>query len=176
MCFTVARNFTDELSLGSSIKYVEELLDDYTYNNIMFDIGSFYETGFRNLNLAFVFQHLGPDVTSINTKFRSPMLFRLGASDNLFSNRFLKAKLLFALIHPTDGEDFFIIAQEISIFDKLFFRYGNKIENKIFGQSIGIGINDFETFNGLKVSIDYSILFMDYIFDNINIISVSLNR
>ena len=176
LCFTVARNFTDRLSLGSSIKYVEELLDDYTYNNIMFDIGSFYETGFRNLNLAFVFQHLGPDVTPINTKFRSPMLFRLGASDNLFSDRFLKAKLLFELIHPTDGEDFFIIAQEISIYDKLFFRYGNKIENKIFGQSIGIGINDFETFNGLKISIDYSILFMDYIFDNINIISVSLNR
>ena len=72
--------------------------------------------------------------------------------------------------HSYDGLD------EISIFDKLFFRYGNKIENKIFGQSIGIGINDFETFNGLKVSIDYSILFMDYIFDNINIISVSLNR
>lgn len=176
LCFTVARNFTDRLSLGSSIKYVEELLDDYAYNNIMFDIGSFYETGFRNFSLAFVFQHLGPDVTPINTKFRSPMLFRLGASDNLYANNLFKAKLLFELIHPTDDEDYFIIAQEISILDKLFFRYGNKIGNKQFGNSIGLGINDFETFNGLKISIDYSIIFMDYIFDNINIISVSLNR
>ena len=174
--FMIARNFTDKLSLGISLKYVEELLDNYKYNNFMFDIGSFYKTGFRNLNLAFVFQHLGPDITPVNTKFRSPMLFRLGVSDNIYNNKFLKIKLLFELIHPTDDEDYIIIAQELSIINKLSFRYGNKIGDELFDQSIGLGIIDFNMFYGYKVSIDYSIIFLDYIFDNINMISITLNR
>lgn len=173
---TIARNFTDKLSLGAHIKYVEELLDDYKYSNFMVDIGSFYKTGFRNLNLAFVFQHLGPDITPINTKFRSPMLFRLGASDDIFRNDFLKMKLLFELIHPTDDEDYFTIAQELSISNKFILRYGNKIGEELLGQSVGIGIANFNMFYDFKVSIDYSILFLNYIFDDINLISISLNR
>ena len=59
----------------------EENIDNYSYSNVLFDFGSNYETGFRDLNIAFVFQHIGPDVTPIDTKFRSPLMFRIGMSD-----------------------------------------------------------------------------------------------
>ena len=57
--FSIARSFTDKLSLGLQLKYVEEILDNYKFTNLMVDVGSLYRTGFRDITIAFILQHFG---------------------------------------------------------------------------------------------------------------------
>ncbi len=172
----LARNFTDKLSLGMQLKYVEENLDNYNYGNIMFDFGSNYETGFRDLNIAFVFQHIGPDITPLDTKFRSPLMFRIGASDYIFNINSLKFITMIELVHPTDNEDYVIFAQDIELLKKINFRFGSKVKETIFGYSFGLGLVDANISGNNRMSIDYAVVISNYLFKDIHSISVSFNR
>jgi hypothetical protein len=67
------------------VKYIQEKLDDYKLTNILFDVGTIYYTGFRQLTLGFSLQHFGPDMNLVNQDFRTPLLFRVSASDEVFS-------------------------------------------------------------------------------------------
>ena len=174
--FGLARNFTDKLSLGMQLKYVEERLDNYSYNNIMFDFGSNFKTGFRDIDLAFVFQHIGPDVTPLNTKFRSPLMFRIGASDYIFKSSLLNCLTIFELVHPTDSEDYIVIAQEYNYKNKLLFRIGNKLKKESLGLSLGFGIEELKLRGGNKVSLDYGILFAKDLFQDLHSFSISFNK
>ena len=172
----LARNFTDKLSLGMQLKYVEENLDNYNYGNVMFDFGSNYETGFRNLNIAFVFQHIGPDITPLDTKFRSPLMFRIGASDYIFSTKSLKLMTMIELVHPTDSEDYLIFAKDIELFKKINFRFGSKMKETIFGYSFGLGLLDVNISEKSSISIDYALVISSYVFKDLHSISISFNR
>ena len=66
----VAKKFTDKLTIGGQIKYVQEKLDDVTFNAILFDVGTIYFTGFRDLRLAFTLQHFGADQKIFDQKFK----------------------------------------------------------------------------------------------------------
>src|SRR5690606_23192726 len=81
---SAARRFTDRLAIGLQIKYVQEKLDEYSIDNILFDIGTIYYTGFRQLKLGFSLQHFGPDMKLVNQDFRTPLLFRVSAADEIF--------------------------------------------------------------------------------------------
>lgn len=172
----LARNFTDKLSLGMQLKYVEENIDNYSYSNVLFDFGSNYETGFRDLNIAFVFQHIGPDVTPIDTKFRSPLMFRIGMSDYVYRIESIKSMMIMELVHPTDSEDYLILAQDLELIEKINLRVGSKIKKSIFGHSFGFGIKDVNISGNNTISIDYSILMSNYVFKDFHSLSISLNR
>ena len=172
----LARNFTDKLSLGMQLKYVEENIDNYSYSNVLFDFGSNYETGFRDLNIAFVFQHIGPDVTPIDTKFRSPLMFRIGMSDYVYRIESIKSMMIIELVHPTDSEDYLILAQDLELLEKINLRMGSKIKKSIFGHSFGFGIKDVNISGNNTISIDYSILMSNYVFKDFHSLSISLNR
>ena len=163
-------------SLGMQLKYVEENIDNYSYSNVLFDFGSNYETGFRDLNIAFVFQHIGPDVTPIDTKFRSPLMFRIGMSDYVYRIESIKSMMIIELVHPTDSEDYLILAQDLELLEKINFRMGSKIKKSIFGHSFGFGIKDVNISGNNTISIDYSILLSNYVFKDFHSLSISLNR
>ena len=79
----VAKQISNHFKIGGQIKYVQETLDDQSFSNILFDIGALYNTGWRNLRLGFSIQHFGPDMKIIDKTFRTPLLFRLSATDDL---------------------------------------------------------------------------------------------
>ena len=151
------RNFTDKLSLGIQLKYVNEILDDYSFSNVMVDVGALYKTGFRNLALAFVFQHFGPDISPVNKKFRSPLLFKIGASDYLFkSNTSINAGL--------DG----------SVLNTLNLRIGNQYNRDLLNFSYGLGLNEIKMFGGIVFSMDYSFSTLNNIFSDIHRITFGI--
>ena len=82
----VARQFTDKLFIGGQIKYVQETLDTTSFDNFLFDIGTIYNTGWRNLRIGFALQHFGPDMNFVNKTVRTPLLFRMSAADDIFSS------------------------------------------------------------------------------------------
>ena len=174
--FSIARSFTDKLSLGLQLKYVEEILDNYKFTNLMVDVGSLYRTGFRDITIAFILQHFGPDITPIKMKFRSPLIFRIGISDMILKSRINSLKLMFEVFHPTDDEDYSVIGLEYALFEKLFFRVGNQIDSDLFGPSYGLGLYNISTLKNFNLSIDYGLLAPNKIFNDLHILSLTISR
>ncbi len=65
---TYAKKFTDKLSIGIQIKYLNEDLYSYSSDVIAFDVGSYYDTGWKGIRLAMSAQNLAGNVRWLSTK------------------------------------------------------------------------------------------------------------
>ena len=59
---TYSQAFTDKFSFGITGKFLREKLDEYDVNGFAFDIGSLYNTGWRNLTIGMALRNFGPDL------------------------------------------------------------------------------------------------------------------
>jgi hypothetical protein len=59
---TYASSFTDKFSFGLTGKYLRENLYIYNINSFSFDLGSMYNTGYRNVKIGMALRNFGPDV------------------------------------------------------------------------------------------------------------------
>ncbi|MGB5847159.1 MAG: PorV/PorQ family protein, partial [Ignavibacteriaceae bacterium] len=137
----VARQFTDKLFIGGQIKYVKETLDDKSFDNFLFDIGTIYNTGWRNLRLGFALQHFGPDMKFINKTVRTPLLFRMSAADDIISSDNFLATLMIELVHPTDNNEWLNIGSEFVLVNALSLRAGYRFNNDEGNFSAGAGVH-----------------------------------
>ncbi|MGD8778694.1 MAG: PorV/PorQ family protein [Ignavibacteria bacterium] len=169
----IARRFTDKLAIGGQVKYVHEKLDDYTADNILFDIGASYSTGWRNLRLAFSLQHFGPDMKFVDQTFRTPLLFRLSATDEIINLDDAALTLAFELVHPTDNEEWVNIGTELKLLNHFFLRSGYRLNVDEGKMSFGVG---FETpsFSYISTKFDYSFVKSEKVFNDIHRFTVSI--
>jgi len=58
----VAQTFTNKFSAGAGIKYLRENLYEYSVNSYSFDLGSTYNTGWKNLKIGMALRNFGPDI------------------------------------------------------------------------------------------------------------------
>lgn len=91
MGLSFAREFTDRLSIGVSVKYLQEKLYVYKADAVAYDVGTTYDTGFRGLRLAMSAQNFGPTVSwlahgSQEEGYDLPLTFRIGSSINVIDN------------------------------------------------------------------------------------------
>ena len=169
----IARKFTDKLSIGGQIKYVHEKLDDYSISNVLFDIGTLYYTGWRNLRLAFSLQHFGPDMKLVDQSFRTPLLFRLSATDELFDFKSAKMTLAAELVHPTDNYEWVSLGTEINLLDYFFIRSGYRFNVDEGKLSLGVGVIS-PSVSGVQTKFDYAFVKSEKVFDDIHRFTVSL--
>ena len=59
---TYANSFTDKFSFGLSAKYLRETLDEHAVHGVSVDLGSIYNTGWRNLTIGMALRNFGPDM------------------------------------------------------------------------------------------------------------------
>jgi hypothetical protein len=59
---TYANSFTEKFSFGLTVKYLREDLDEYAVNGISVDLGSIYNTGWKNLTIGMALRNFGPDM------------------------------------------------------------------------------------------------------------------
>ncbi len=59
---TYANEYTDKFSFGFTTKYLREDLDEYSVNGVSVDIGSLYNTGWRNLTIGMSLRNFGQDL------------------------------------------------------------------------------------------------------------------
>ncbi len=168
-----ARRFTDKLSIGIQLKYVNEKLDDYSLNNIFFDIGTIYYTGFRQLKLGFALQHFGPDMKLANQVFRTPLLFRVSATDELFSSNDIRFAAAAELVHPTDNNEWVNFGIEGTLINLVKVRGGYRLNNDVGKFSFGLGVNPAIT-TSLRIKIDYSYTPSEIVFSDIQRITLGL--
>jgi hypothetical protein len=168
-----ARRFTDRLSIGLQVKYVHEKLDDYSINNVLFDVGAIYATGFRDLTLGFSLQHFGPDMRLLNQDFRTPLLFRLSASDKQIINDDFSVTAAAELVHPTDNVEWVNIGLEFQILNHLSLRGGHRINVDEGKWSFGLGLIP-PLLSGINTRIDYSLVLSETVFDHIHRFSIMI--
>ncbi|MBC8385113.1 MAG: PorV/PorQ family protein [Candidatus Cloacimonetes bacterium] len=59
---TYSSLFTDKFSFGFTVKYLRENLDEYSVNGMSVDIGSLYNTRWRNLTIGMSLRNFGPNL------------------------------------------------------------------------------------------------------------------
>lgn len=169
----VARKFTDRLSIGAQMKFVQERLDDVTFSNLLFDVGTIYYTGFRDIRLSFTFQHFGADKTVFDQKFKMPLLFRIGAADNIIKNDQVRLTAAVDLAHPTDNKEWVNFGLELELLKAFALRGGYRLNTDESNLTLGAGLTS-PNLGGFQPKFDYAYSSFGDIFGNIHRISVSL--
>ena len=57
-----ASAFTDKFAFGLTAKYLREFLDEYDVNGFSIDVGSLYNTGWKNLTIGMSLRNFGPNL------------------------------------------------------------------------------------------------------------------
>lgn len=152
---TGARRFTDRLTIGIQAKYVHETLDNDSFSDVLFDIGALYYTGFRNLRLGFTLQHFGPDVNGQLQDFRTPLLFRVAAADELMQTENVRVSTAVELVHPTDNNEWVNAGLEAVLRDVLAVRAGYRLSVDEGAWSVGAGVAPPRV-AGVGLRVDYA--------------------
>ena len=111
-----ARNITDRLAVGATIRYIREEIAEVSMGNVSVDFGTVYHTGFRSLRLAMIARNFGPDTHLIGwseeyqaeaVDVRMPLDFRVGLAMDFFESKESPHFLTVTLegTHPNDGPE-----------------------------------------------------------------------
>lgn len=178
-----ARQFSDKLSLGASLKLIREKIDDQDANSIAADVGVTYNVGWRGLVFGAAMTNLGGDLTYYQSGAPIPLTFSIGASVNLAEQ---ENSVVVAMLDATkrqDSEQLYFGGMEWSILDQFQIRGGYKIgfsgskddfdvATTDEGLSFGGGVN-FD-WGGSNLQLDYA--FTEFnLLDNTHRFSLSLN-
>ena len=160
-----ARRLTDKFSFGITAKYAREDLVVESTDNIMFDAGLTYETGFKSLKVSAVIRHFGPEVryydnvniridSTTTQKYRGksyplPQTFNIGiagyimsADENLFLHSDNQSLLIaFDMVQPRDYDQQYNVGIEYGFENILFLRGGYKLNYDEESFSLGVGVN-----------------------------------
>jgi hypothetical protein len=158
-----SRRFTDRLTIGLQLRFVQEELDDQALSNILFDVGAVYYTGFHNLRLAFALQHFGPDMRLFDQNYRTPLLFRVSAGEDFLLLEDHRLTSAVDLIHPTDNNEWVSWGVEYEFLKSFSLRAGYRFGVEKGNLAFGAGIKSPE-FGSVAVSFDYAYSKFDAVF------------
>jgi hypothetical protein len=101
------RMLTDRFMFGATLKWIHEGLADYSGEGIAFDLGTIYNTGFRDIKIGMAFQNMGPGYKFLDDGKESPMpvTFKVGASMPLLDTELHRVFGAVEFNHPPDGAE-----------------------------------------------------------------------
>ncbi len=176
MGISFARSFTDKLSIGMSLKYLREDLHQYYASLWAFDIGSYYETGWKGIRLAMSAQNFSSQARWLYTgaenqqSYEIPLLYRIGASIDLLGGEELflggdpnqhKFTLNVDAIHSNDYSERMNVGGEYVFLNRFFIRGGYRFNTDEGSLSAGMGINT--EISGINFQVDYSFVNNEYL-------------
>jgi len=168
---TYARNFTDKLSLGISGKYLKEQLFKYKSEVYAFDIGSYYDTGFKGITIGMSAQNFTFNSVRFLSEKESdrgdegydiPFLFKVGTSLALVDHEsgFLDLgknshfSIAFDAVNTNDFGERYYFGSEYWFRDLVALRGGYRFNHADGNLALGFGINS--TIAGSLVQVDYA--------------------
>jgi len=179
---------TDRFSVGTMARYAHQDLGsaagasgDASINAISFDLGTYFNTGFRNLVIAMSVRNFSEEKEFLRERFELPRAFRLGSVIDLISmwgntpvpHHF---DLLFEIDSPIDFDERLLFGAEYRFKrpdQALGFalRGGWKVNHDTEDYSLGGGVS-YQTEGGAGVRIDYAFKhFNGAFFDPVQMIS-----
>jgi len=157
MAVSYARNMTDKFSFGLSVKYMQENIAELTTHGLLFDLGTYYRTGFESLRFAVAVTNLGQEIAPTGsftyqnleaeqvevTSFQSsppPIMFRLGIAAEVIETEQHIVTTSVQLNHPNDNEENINIGMEYWWQNTIALRAGYKTARIEEDFSLGAGL------------------------------------
>ena len=170
---TYAREWTDRLLVGGSLKYIEQAIAEYHSRGVAFDFGTVYYTGFRSLRLSMATTNFGPDMSFdgnyldkyyIGTAYVEqsklfggydlPLNFRVGLAYDFDLAPSSRLTAALDATHPNDYSERVHFGAEYAWDETVFLRCGYITNAEEMNLSAGCGFN-LETSMG-AASLDYA--------------------
>lgn len=174
-----SQRMSEHFSFGISGKYVNESYLDLKTESTLLTLGTYYLTGYKDLRIAVVLKDFGsranPDGTYEETdldgniselnyqEFSPPTLFQLSSAMTTINTKYIKLLTIFQLNHPVDNSEYYVIANEMNLFNTLYLRVGYKLSYSDSPLSYGIGFSAKKW--NKKISIDYAYYHHKYLLD-----------
>lgn len=171
-----AKKFTDKLAIGINIKYLREDLYKYSSSLWAFDVGSYYNTGWKGIRLAMSAQNFSSQVRWLNTKeeeqqsYELPLLYRIGWSIDLLGGEDLflggnpnQHKFTFSMdaVHSNDYAERIQMGVEYWAFGLVALRSGYRFNYEEGNLSFGIGLK-YKT-GPFELKVDYAYVQYDFL-------------
>jgi long-subunit fatty acid transport protein len=171
---TFARQFTDNLSIGVTAKYLHEKLFIYSVNSFAFDVGTFYDTKFKGIKFAMSAQNFSKSVQFLSVGSRKegydiPLLFNIGASIDLVNptDAFVsmgEQHLLTLAVETVNSNDYgerWNVGAEYVFADFLALRAGYRFNYDDGNTSLGVGVH--KQLGDFDLRVDYSYVSYQYL-------------
>lgn len=173
---TYAREFTDRLSIGVGAKFMRESLFEYAVNNVAFDVGTYYDMGYKGLRLAMSAQNfsgsvrwLGDEASDRQEGYDIPLVFRIGLAANLVGGQDAvlnageahRVTISAEAINTNDFSERFNFGGEYAFGNLLLLRAGYRANYADGNWSFGFGLTP--TFGDVAVRIDYAYVHYTYL-------------
>lgn len=152
-----AMKMTDRFSFGITGKLVDEQLAEHHMVNTLFDLGTYYYTGFQQLRFAVALVNFGTpaapkgeytytDVNDIQqtepyADFAPPTIFRLGIANEWLNSPHAQFTTSVQLNHPVDNAENISWGAEFSVKEMLYLRGGYQSNMDVETWSVGLGIH-----------------------------------
>lgn len=175
--FGFSRYFTDKLSIGINVKYLTEKLYTYTSSVWAFDVGSYYDTGFKGIKIGMSAQNFANQARWLNTtsaeqqSHELPLQFRIGLSVDVMGggNLFLggdplqhKLTVNADAIHSNDYAEKLHLGAEYTFMGMFSLRGGYKFNEEEEGNfSFGAGVG--QNVSGMDLRFDYAYVVYDFL-------------
>ena len=126
---TYSSSLTDHFSMGVTVKYIHSFLELETANGWAVDIGTYYNTGYRDFSICMLFANFGPDMKFIQETYPLPVDFRFGTAINLIEGDNSKLTWAVQASRPSDNLEKFNTGFEYWLNDMFALRMGKKFKN-----------------------------------------------
>ncbi|MBT3232805.1 MAG: PorV/PorQ family protein [Calditrichaeota bacterium] len=123
---TYSQRLTKNFSVGATVKFLNERLADKSAFGWGADVGTFYTTGWRRINIGMVIQNFGPDMDFERSPFPLPISFRFGASMIAWESGPYQLLLAGEFVHPNDNLEEYVFGAELNVMKMISFRLGRK--------------------------------------------------
>ena len=172
---TYSRYITDYLTLGASVKYIHEKIDDVGAGTIGFDLGTVYNIGVLGWSVGARVNNLGGDLKFIDFASPMPLTFSIGTSLAPVDQGITRWMLALDIVKPQDGTQYYYAGTELGFNKTFFVRAGWKFNYSWFGLN-GSGIDAGTTWRapiqtslergsfgaGVRVPFDTYVINVDY--------------
>lgn len=168
---STARRLTDRFSIGLGIKYLNEILDDFSMRSVALDFGALYSIGYRDMWIGVSLTNLGSAVKVEKGEkkgelFLIPSIYRIGLSGYIV-RPFLTA---LQIEKPSDNVEVLSLGMEWAPLKVLALRCGYRFSRGLQGRtllphglSLGIGLAVQK--GRYRFSLDYAITGYGYLGD-----------
>ncbi len=152
---TLARAMTDRFSIGGTVKYYQENLDQYQTKAFLADLGILYFVGLGDTRVGFSVRNFGADLKPGGTppsmldgfvqatdfqSFEAPTVGSFGAARTWGLSENLKLLTTADFNHPSDFKESFRLGSELAINGNFFLRTGFETSRDVGGFAAGFGL------------------------------------
>ncbi len=148
------RFLTDRFSLGLTLKIIDELYEEERATGWAADVGTQYNTGWRNFKITMLLSNFGPDMNFITQEYPLPINFKFGGALDVLDNPGHHAIFAIEGSHPADNREKYNVGMEYTFRNFASLRAGQRFEHDLGGMSVGGGVN-FSVSEKYKLRIDY---------------------